>query len=131
VVAVEVFSDLRTIARERAPALLPAGMVRKALRIAEERGRFSVDEVSPVRAAGSIHVPVLLVHGEKDAETSIAHSERVLAALRGPKRLIRVEGAGHNQSLSDPAVWRAIDDWIADLSQSPEGVSRSSAPARD
>ena len=131
VVAVEVFSDLRTIARERAPALLPGATVRKALKIAEERGRFSVDEVSPVKAASSIHVPVLLVHGEEDAETSIAHSERVLAALRGPKRLIRVKGAGHNQSLSDPAVWREIDKWIADLRHSPSDGFEGFQPGRD
>ena len=131
VVAVEVFSDLRTIARERAPALLPNAMVRKAFRIAETRGRFRVDEVSPVMAAASIHVPVLLVHGEKDAETSIAHSERVLAALRGPKRLIRVPAAGHNQSLSDSAVWREIDKWIADLGRSPRKRSDRFQPALD
>ena len=131
IVAVEVFSDLRTIARERAPALLPGATVRQALKIAEERGRFSVDEVSPVRAAASIHVPVLLVHGEEDAETSIAHSERVLAALRGPKRLIRVKGAGHNRSLSDATVWREIDRWVADFGHSPIDRSDRFQPARD
>jgi dipeptidyl aminopeptidase/acylaminoacyl peptidase len=40
-----------------------------------------VDDVSPVRAAARITVPVLLIHGAADVETPPAHSERVRAAL--------------------------------------------------
>ena len=109
VIAVEVFSDLRTIARERVPALLPESTIRKAFAIAEARGAFRIDDVSPVKAAASIHVPVLLIHGAEDADTPPAHSQRVLAALAGPKRLILVDGVGHNQSLNGPEVWTEID----------------------
>jgi fermentation-respiration switch protein FrsA (DUF1100 family) len=56
---------------------------------------------------------VLLFHGEADAATPPAHSRRVLAALRGPKRLILVPGAGHNQSLRH--VWRDVEQWLHDL----------------
>ena len=115
VIGVEVFSDLRTIARERAPFFLSESAIRKAFQLAEEQGRFVVDQVSPVTAATSIRAPVLLIHGAEDRDTPPAHSQRVLAALAGPKRLILVERAGHNQSLSDPKVWVEIDKWIGDL----------------
>ncbi|HEV3486479.1 MAG TPA: alpha/beta fold hydrolase, partial [Vicinamibacterales bacterium] len=62
VVAAEVFSDLRTVAEERAPFFLPGGIVRKAFRIAEERAAFGIGAVSPREAAARIRIPVLLIH---------------------------------------------------------------------
>jgi pimeloyl-ACP methyl ester carboxylesterase len=52
-------------------------------------------------------VPVLLIHGAEDTDTPPAHSQRVFDALKGPKQLILVPGAHHNQSLSGP-VWDQI-----------------------
>lgn len=112
VVAAEVFSDLRTVALERAPPILPWWVVNEAFAIAERRGEFRVDDVSPMAAAARIQAPVLLIHGANDRDTPPAHSERVHEALRGSKRLLLVEGAGHNASLSAPAVWEVIDQWI-------------------
>jgi uncharacterized protein len=112
VVAAEIFSDLETVARERAPFVLPSWAIRKAFAIAEQRGSFKVAEVSPVLAARRVAVPVLLIHGADDRETPPAHSERVLAALAGPKRLLLIERAGHNQSLNESSTWTAIDEWI-------------------
>lgn len=119
VVAAEVFSDLRTIATERAPLLFPGFMIAKAFRLAETRGGFAVDAVSPVEAAKTLRIPVLLIHGAEDRQTSPDHSQRVLAALAGPKRLILLPGVGHNHSLSSPAVWAEIEQWIDDVDQPP------------
>ena len=80
--------------------------------LAEERAAFVVADVSPVRAARSITVPVLLIHGTQDDATPPDHSQRVLAALGGPKRLVLVEGARHNESLRDPGAWIEIERWI-------------------
>ena len=111
VVAISTFSDLRTVATERAPSFASSDEIEAAFRLAERTASFRVDEVSPVAAAARIAVPVLLVHGQDDRETPAAHSQRVFAALRGPKRLILVPGAGHNDGV--PAdVWTAIDAWI-------------------
>jgi len=52
---------VRTVATERAPWFLPQPIIRKAFRIAEERGGFQVDAVSPADAARSIRAPTLLV----------------------------------------------------------------------
>lgn len=111
VVAVESFSDLRTVASERGRRFLTRGMIRRAFAIAEEKGQFDVDTVSPVEAARHITVPVFLVHGALDRETPPAHSQRIFDALAGPRRLLIVEGAGHNQSLT-PAAWEAIEQWL-------------------
>jgi pimeloyl-ACP methyl ester carboxylesterase len=111
VIAVATFSDLRTVAYERAPFFASRGNIESAFQIAGTRASFTVDAVSPVAAARRIRAPVLLIHGEKDDETPPDHSRRVHAALRSAKRLIIVPGAGHNDCLR-PEVWREIDEWI-------------------
>jgi alpha-beta hydrolase superfamily lysophospholipase len=113
VVAAESFSDLRTVAQERA-WFLPSAIARRAFDVAEAQGRFEVDAVSPALAAARITVPVLLVHGAADRATLPAHSQRIFAALAGPKRLLIVDGAGHNQSLRS-STWQSIDRWLQDV----------------
>ena len=81
VIAAEVFSDLRTVATERAPWFLPPPVIRKAFQVAEQRGGFLVDAVSPMEAARAIRAPVLLIHGADDRETPPAHSQRIFEAL--------------------------------------------------
>lgn len=80
----KVFSDLRTIAS------------------------FVVDEVSPVRAAPLIRVPVLLNHGADDRDTRPEHSQRVFDALGGPKQLMLA-----NESLN--ATWPAVERWVESI----------------
>jgi dipeptidyl aminopeptidase/acylaminoacyl peptidase len=111
VVAAEVFSDLRTVATERAPFFFTDSAIARAFELAEMQGRFQVDHASPVASAAEITVPVLLVHGDSDTATPPQHSQRIFAALREPKRLILVPGAGHNQSLRAD-VWREIEAWL-------------------
>jgi pimeloyl-ACP methyl ester carboxylesterase len=114
VVAAETFSDLRTVATERAPVFFTTGVIERAFALAESQAHFQADAVSPRKAAERLTAPVLLIHGADDVETPPAHSERVFAALRGPKRLIRVPGAGHNGSLRSD-VWAQIERWIDEV----------------
>jgi uncharacterized protein len=114
VVAAETFSDLRTVAAERAPFFFPRHFFARAFQLAEQQGHFEIDAVSPMRAARAITIPVLLVHGAADSETSPDHSRRVLTALAGPKRLIVVPGAGHNESLRG-GVWNEIERWLEEV----------------
>jgi uncharacterized protein len=119
VISVATFSDLRTVARERAPFFASDGNIRDAFKIAEAEGRFRVDDASPVAAAPHIKAPVLIIHGAVDDETPPAHSQRVYDALRGPKQLIFVPGAGHNNVIGGQ-VWSQIDAWLErQLSASP------------
>jgi pimeloyl-ACP methyl ester carboxylesterase len=129
VIAAEVFSDLETIARERAPSFFPGPLIAEAFRIVEQRGAFAVRDVSPVRAATTIRVPVLLIHGEDDVLTRPDHSRRVFAALAGRKRLLLVPGAGHNESLRHPTVWSEVERWLDDVVQHARTrASRTSRP---
>lgn len=116
IVAAETFSDLRTVAAERAPFVFTSGTIQRAFVLAEQRGRFRVDDVSPETAVRRITVPVLLIHGAADHDTPPDHSRRVYEALKSKKRLIIVPDTGHNHSL-DGDVWNDIDRWIDDALQ--------------
>lgn len=116
VVAAEVFSDLRSIATERGRRMwLPPWTIARALPIAERRAGFRVDDASPVASARLVKVPVLLLHGAEDGETSPHHSRLVHDALAGPRTLVIVEHAGHNQTLGAPGVWDGVEAWIRAL----------------
>jgi hypothetical protein len=90
-----------------------------AFAVAEQRGRFRLDDVSPARAAASIVAPVLLIHGGQDVDTPPSHAQRVFASLKGPKRLLLVPGAAHNGSLR-AEVWDEIERWIDDVLESTD-----------
>ena len=113
VISQSAFADLETVVRERAPFIATKAEVRRALAIAEERGRFKVGEVSPRAAAARIRVPVLLIHGEKDRATRPSHARAIFAALAGPKELVMVEDAGHDDTLGRAETWARIDAWLA------------------
>ncbi len=115
VIAQSPYADLDSIIDDRAPWFATQADVESAKRLAEERGRFRMAEVSPVLAAPRIHVPVLLIHGESDRETRPAHSKRIFAALNEPRRLLLVPGAGHNDVLRGQAVWAEIESFLASL----------------
>jgi pimeloyl-ACP methyl ester carboxylesterase len=111
VVAAASYSDLRTVATERAPFIFTRRSIDGSFQRAEQDANFRVDEVSPANAAAKISVPVLIIHGEADRNTAPAHAERIYAALRGPKKLLIVPGAGHNDVLRGE-VWKEIEDWL-------------------
>lgn len=53
---------------------------------------------------------MLLVHGADDGETRSVHSERILAALAGPKALLLLPATGHNDAPG--RGWREIEAWL-------------------
>jgi len=126
IVAAETFSDLRTVATERAPFFFTAKIIDRAFRSAEQQGHFDAREVSAVTAAAAINIPVLLLHGANDTDTAPDHSRRVFAALGGPKRLILVPGARHNESLRAD-VWNDIERWLDDVLASDKTGRKRSA----
>jgi pimeloyl-ACP methyl ester carboxylesterase len=115
VVAAASFSDLATVARERVRWVATDGQVEDALALAEREGAFQVAAVSPVLAAARIRVPVLLVHGEDDGQTSVAHSRRIFTALAGPKEYRQIPGAGHNDALT--RAWPGVERWIHEVAR--------------
>jgi len=112
VIAQSPFSDLPTIIAERAPFFVSRRYLAEAITRAERLAGFSVDEVSALRAASNIRIPVLLLHGELDREIAPAHSHRIYQQLAGRKQLMIVPGAAHNDVLAREDVWRAIADFV-------------------
>jgi pimeloyl-ACP methyl ester carboxylesterase len=117
VLASASFADLRSVVHERAPRAATSAQVERALASAEAEGGFDASRVSPVLAAARIRVPVLLVHGERDPWTRVAHAKRILEALGGPKRLLVVGGAGHDVPLAP--LWEDVEDWLAEVTGAP------------
>jgi pimeloyl-ACP methyl ester carboxylesterase len=123
VVAIASYSDLETIAVERAPFFVGREQVEASLRLAEEEGGFAVADASPLAAAPRIRCPVLLVHGGEDVTTPPEHSERIRAALAGEAELLLVPGVGHD----DPAgaeAWARIERAVAGVDREPGGIAR-------
>ena len=116
VIAAETFSDLRTVATERAPAFFSRRVIDKAFEYAEREGGLRIDAVSPLIAATRITAPVLLIHGAEDVDTPPSHSQRIYAALNARKRLMLVLGARHNESLRGE-TWSEIERWIDGLAK--------------
>jgi uncharacterized protein len=54
------------------------------------RDRFRSDA-----AIASVRAPILMVHGSKDQVTPLRFAEKLYALAPGPKRFIKVDGAGH------------------------------------
>lgn len=119
VIAQSPFSDLPAIVRDRAPWFATRADVAAALAEAGRRAGFSAAEASPQEAARSIRVPVLVIHGAEDRDTLPDHSRRVFQFLAGPRQLLLVPGAGHDDTLRGPDTWRAIEAWLESSVRGP------------
>ena len=87
------------------------GMVRRAFVRAVG---VDPDTFDAERNLGSIGVPVLVVHGDKDEVVPMWHAENVEAAVpEGLGTLMRVEGASHGGVLVDGVVGTRVADFLA------------------
>ena len=95
------FASYRQIAREAASTagiLAPlAPYVMKA---------FPGPDKDPITALRSVHVPLIFVHGTRDAVIAHDHSAQLHAAANSPKELWTVEDAEHVAVFGDPGPWR-------------------------
>jgi fermentation-respiration switch protein FrsA (DUF1100 family) len=60
----------------------------------------------PLAAVAKIHVPLIFVHGTRDAVIGHDHSAQLHAAANAPKELWTVEGADHMTVFASPGPWR-------------------------
>jgi alpha-beta hydrolase superfamily lysophospholipase len=128
IIAHAPFVDLRTAIGDRS-RFLPEALVLGASREAERLAGFHIDDVSPLASARGVRVPVLLLHGGEDHETPPVHSERILAALGGPKERVVLPGLGHARLLDRPAAWTAIEPWLERIADAATSTSTSTATA--
>jgi dipeptidyl aminopeptidase/acylaminoacyl peptidase len=95
--------------------------------IRDENFPPSVDEwikgfqqIHPVNhIAGIAPRPVLIVHGRRDETVPVSHAERLYEAAGFPKKLVIIEGAGH-QLRRDERVIKTVVDWLKLNISSPE-----------
>lgn len=73
------------------PGWLAGPLIRRAGRLAGH----SLDEPPPVRLAGGVNGPVLVVHGAEDRIAPAAEVRRLASAFPRPPQLIEVPGARH------------------------------------
>ncbi len=63
---------------------------------------------------GSLHIPILIVHGTADDHIPVAQARRLFAAAHQPKWMIEVQGAGHGGGYGGGArepVLAALAEW--------------------
>lgn len=61
---------------------------------------------------GQVHMPVLIVHGDRDNVVPLAQGERLYALANDPKEFVRVPGGGHVNLVYDgfyESVWAFLD----------------------
>jgi hypothetical protein len=62
---------------------------------------------------GKVKVPVLVLHGDRDAVVPFALGERLYALITSPKRFARIEGGGH-ENLSDYGAMKIARAFLAE-----------------
>ncbi|MCY7340568.1 MAG: alpha/beta hydrolase [Pseudonocardia sp.] len=82
-------------------------------------------------AREAIDVPVLLVHGDRDALVPVA-AARTVAAQHPTWRYVELPGAGHLPQLQEPeTVGRLIGEWLQSLRHGTPGSGRERSAAAD
>jgi fermentation-respiration switch protein FrsA (DUF1100 family) len=73
-----------------------------------------------------VHVPALVIHGDRDSVIPYRMGQRLYAALPGPKRFVTIPGGDHNDAApADPALyWRSVREFVESLR-----MQRDSRPA--
>ena len=97
------FADLGSIVDERLRAMhVPPAIGRFPLfLLAGWRAGFDPARLRPVDAIAKVRVPILLLHGDRDALVPFSNAERLKKAAGGPVTFIPLEGQGHNGPRSD------------------------------
>jgi len=78
-------------------------------------GALLKDQYPSSERIGSVRVPTLVVAGDADSIVPISQSREIFAAAPGPKQLVVISGADHNDGilLSGSEVLNEISDFVA------------------
>jgi len=70
-----------------------------------------------VAAVKSLHVPILIIHGEKDSIIVSQHGKEIFSSANEPKKLVLLPNCGHNDiGLKDSALFNtALKDFLLSL----------------
>jgi dipeptidyl aminopeptidase/acylaminoacyl peptidase len=92
-----------------------------------------LEEVSPLRQAARIEVPVLLAHGDLDRRVPIVHSEKMLEALKKNGKqvrwiMLRGEGHGIGHAENRELFYNALFDFLARNTAAPANTAGFEPP---
>jgi dipeptidyl aminopeptidase/acylaminoacyl peptidase len=109
-------SDLRTFYRDTEPWIAAAAVTKYG---DPERDAELLAEISPLRSADYISVPVMVVHGELDTNVPIGESLQLVDALRrrsAPVRYVELPGEGHEyrRAESRKTLIRAMLEFLSE-----------------
>jgi alpha-beta hydrolase superfamily lysophospholipase len=102
VVAESGFATLRNVFDDyqRRMIKLPWHYLRNiVIKRSEFLADFKANDVAPVEAVKSIHVPIFLLHGTEDNLIKYNYSEKVYQAANNPKELWLISGARHHDMM--------------------------------
>ena len=108
--------------REPVAGLILESAFSKAFEVVVPFRVMTFEKFPNVWRIGEIDCPLLLLHGTEDELVPFEHSEKLLAAADEPKRLVPIEGAGHNDIL-----WEGEALYLASIQAFAEQIERSIA----
>ena len=81
------------------------------------------DSFSPLPGMAKISpLPLLVLHGDRDPVVPMHHGQRLYDAARDPKQIWIVPGAGHIQTMKDPAQRDRLVAWLREVLTAPPGA---------
>ena len=91
--------------------------------------KYSLRDASPIKAVHSAKVPILFIHGAKDALVPVKMQKELFDACPTPKEMLTVENAVHAQSYyTDPCAYEAAAEKFINECENTENTSALSAP---
>jgi len=83
------------------------------------------DSFAPLPTMAKISpLPLLVLHGDRDKIVAVHHATRLYDAAREPKQMWIVPGAGHIQTMKDPAQRDRLVAWLREVLAAPPGPKR-------
>jgi pimeloyl-ACP methyl ester carboxylesterase len=75
--------------------------------------RNNIDRISPALLAREIKIPVMIIHGEKDARFPLRFAEKLMNSFnQGQAELFVAKGADHSESSLTPGYKEAVKNFI-------------------
>ena len=91
--------------------------------------KYSLRDASPIKAVRGAKVPILFIHGAKDALVPVKMQKELFDACPTQKEMLTVENAVHAQSYyTDPRAYEAAAEKFINECENTENTSALSAP---
>jgi len=105
--------------RENSAGLMLVSPLTSAFRTVTRIPLFPGDQYPNIKRIGSIHTPLLVIHGDNDQVVGQWNGKQLYKKHPGPKRFVNIEGAGHNDLyiLAEEKILSALDQWKDELHQ--------------